>query len=153
MFAMLTPSRLNALKSLRRLDPETASELRAALFASIKTQFGIPTEHRIKVELDDTTSPRYAIIVRKTTGTLYTLDPITGKWLDPEAAPPTPVAPRKRWFAVDISAVRDLILDTMDFDDGHLAPPPGAPSDSGPGSWFADVADNAIYVCLSEDDF
>ena len=154
MFATIPPSRIQALKALRHLDQETASELRRAMFASIKESFGIPAEHKVKVELDDLASPRYAVVIRKQTDQPYTIDPLTGRVPSTDAPQAPPRAPRYRWFAADISVVEAVITGTQDFvADGFSAIPPGAPSDAGPGSWCANVADNTIYMCLSEDDF
>lgn len=154
MFATIPPSRVQALKALRHLDQETASELRSAMFASTKQSFGIPAEHKIKVELDDLASPRFAVLIRKSTDTPYIIDPLTGQVPSPSAPQAAQTRqPRYRWFAADIGVVKGAVTDSQDFDDGCVTTPNGAPFDSGPGSWCVDSADNTIYVCLSEDDF
>lgn len=79
-FAKLTPAQITTMRSLRSIDEDLAKTMRAALFAGVKAEFGIPDEHKLKVEIDDTNSPDFGVLIRKKTGEVYTLG-FTGKWV------------------------------------------------------------------------
>lgn len=149
MFATITAHRINALKTLRSLDSETASTLRAAMFSSIKSGFGIPSDHKIKVEIDDTTSPRYATLVRKSTDTAYTLLDNGQVDLTTPAAPvPPPV--QYRWFVVDASDIKAFIVDSREFDEGVIDLP-GVGEDHGGYVFNAMTGEMAVH--MPETDF
>lgn len=83
-YATLSQAQARLLTQVRTLSPEARSEIRKDIFAIAKERFGIPTEHRLRVEVDDTASPDYLVLIRKATTQAYPLD-ATGRWVD--AAP------------------------------------------------------------------
>lgn len=123
---------ITVFHGLRALSSDTATPMRKQLFSALKTKFGIPAGHSLKVELDDTSSNLYAVLRRKKTGEAYELH-ADGKWVgwaDRPAPVVTPVAapaavingsvypayvagqsPR-RFFEIDTDGVSDVIANT-----------------------------------------
>jgi len=116
MFATLSSSQMAALRGLRHFDAaEVASTIRASLFAGIKTQFGIPQEHKVKVEVDNVAHPAYGVIVRKKTGMAYSVNEGTGKIQDTTY---TPAPVETRWFSIDLDDTTSRLIDrTNSFED------------------------------------
>jgi hypothetical protein len=107
----MTTSKISAiqastLRAVRTMDATFASEIRKAIFASIKSQHGIPADDRIKVEVDDVGNPNYLVIIRKKTGNIY----INGV----EETAPAPTA----WFPLSMGAAIDEIIDNRYFSEG-----------------------------------
>lgn len=138
--ATLPTNIINVFMGLRNLSEDTAKPMRKQLFAAIKAKFGIPTSHALKVELDDTSSDAYAVLLRKKNSEAYELH-ADGKWVgwaDRPVPAPTPVAapaaapatalgtaypthasgqsPR-RFFEIDADGVND-VTDTGCFSNG-----------------------------------
>ena len=117
-YAKFSPAQITLLKAARNLtDADTAKELRNQMFMAAKIAANIPAEHKVKAEIDDTSSPVYAVLIRKTTGQPYLLGATTSQTAQPIAPPPPPA----RWFAISSDAVESLIGDTIndfEFSDG-----------------------------------
>ena len=141
---------LNAIQiflSVRDMDEPTRTEFRKKLFATVKTLFGIPETHSLKIELDDTSHPDFAVLIRKKDGSKYELHE-DGKWVGwadrpvpvPEPAPVATAAvvadgptttrtvyprnygvgtPPRRFFKMDIDLEAMLLGDAgFDFSEG-----------------------------------
>ena len=119
--ALFTTAQMATMRSLRNLDEDIAGCLRSELFSGIKAGFGIPDDHKIKVELDDTMSSVYSVILRKKTGDAYTLTD-DGVW-DRGAGGATPTGPR--WFKVPRALVSDGVIDAYPFSAGLVGTPEG----------------------------
>ena len=122
-------------------DATTRKAIKKELFASIKTQLGIPQSIRVKVEESDTTHPDYLVLKRQDNGATFNLTD-AGVW--DGAAAPAPV--EYRWFALANDVVddvlRDAVLDTQDWDDGAPADTDNTP-----------IAGGFTYVKLPASDF
>lgn len=130
--ATLPTNIINVFMGLRNLSEDTAKPMRKQLFAAIKAKFGIPASHALKVELDDTSSDAYAVLLRKKNSEAYELH-ADGKWVgwaDRPVPAPTPVAapaaapatalgtaypthapgqsPR-RFFEIDADGIKDVL--------------------------------------------
>ena len=139
--ATLSNQIINIFHGIRALPDADAKAMRKQLFSTLKAKFGIPEDHALKVELDDTASADYAVLLRKKGNAPYELH-LDGKWVDwagrpvptpaalPTAAPtltdavtstvyPTNVpgqAPR-RFFRIDIDGVYGVI-NSVDYANG-----------------------------------
>jgi hypothetical protein len=129
--ATLSLAQMATLRSLRNLDEDIAGALRTELFASIKAGFGIPDEHKVKVEIDEEESVAYGVIIRKKTGEDYTLT-ADGVWDEgkPQPQSAAQAAGKKvkesRWFKVPRAMIANAVVtDGGDFKDGDLAAPEG----------------------------
>jgi hypothetical protein len=103
MYATLNAAQINLLKLLRTQDESTRKQIKADLFAQVKNKFGIPDDHKLKVEIDATSDSRFAVLVRKTNDSAYRLA-VDGKWVDadrPTVAGSPPADPRRWIKAVD----------------------------------------------------
>lgn len=89
-FAKISATHRDLLITLRTVtDTAARKRILKSVFGEIKTTLGIPEKHRLKVELDNTSSPDYMVLIRKRTGEKYPLG-TCNRWAD---APPLP-APR-----------------------------------------------------------
>lgn len=119
MQATLTTAEITLLKLLRDQDEQARKTIKANLFAKVKARFGIPQEHKLKVEIDNISDPMLGVLLRKKDGTVYDLD-IFGQWVG--AAPAAP-ATTMGWVkvtglrttlvneAVDIATPDDVVPD------------------------------------------
>lgn len=102
------------LVRLRQFPDETARKaMKADLFRLVKDTFGIPQDHKLKVEVDAASSPDFLVLYRKTDGQPYQLH-ADGKWIGAErstAAVPAPVDTRK-WYRTP-GILRDFVADSM----------------------------------------
>lgn len=81
--AKMNGTQMAVLRAARGLDELTLKSIRATIFAAVKTQFRIPQTHRLSVEIDNTDSPDYGVLVRKSNGQTYddgTTPPVTYRW-------------------------------------------------------------------------
>lgn len=144
----MTTSKISAiqastLRAIRTMDATFASEIRRAIFASIKQQHYIPADDRIKVEVDDVGNPNYLVIIRKKTGNPY----INGVEVT------APAAPETAWFQLNIDYAVNSVIDYGGFEnDGVGDPAPGVQAVGIDGNVIK-VCDGEIYVQLSESDF
>lgn len=149
MYAKLNASQINLLKIGRDLDAAHRSRIRSEIFAAAKAAFGIPAEHRLKVEIDNVQADDYGVLRRKKNGQPYEVPSATVPLTAP--TPVTPPPPPKRWFKIDVDGVVEGYIDSFDWDDGR--------SDMGDESFtIAQVGDysvcmtsDALYVQLTED--
>ncbi len=118
MYAKLTEQQINLLKIGRELEAAQRSRIRKEIFAAAKATFGIPAEHRLKVEIDNVSSPDYAVIFRKKDGSRYPISVMSAVGLTPTPTPVPPPPPEKRWFKIDIDGYVDGMVDELDWDDG-----------------------------------
>lgn len=149
--ATLSATQIATLKSLRSLPEDAAKIVRGSLFASFKEVFNIPADHKVKVEVDNTSSPSYGVIVRKKDGTAYEVNSL-GKWSGSVTTAPAAARPMPRWFRVDVDAAVDDILDTDSWDDGSSSVYGDAQFFSAENQQFAAV-DGQLYVNLNADLF
>lgn len=136
--ATVPTSIIAVFMGLRNLSEDTAKPMRKQLFAALKTKFGIPAAHALKVELDDTSSAVYATLLRKKGSEAYELH-ADGKWVGwtgrpapvatpvatPAAAPTAvtagtaypahaPGQSPRRFFEIDADGIND-VLDSASF--------------------------------------
>lgn len=148
MNATLSITQMQALRALRSLPADVASTVRASLFASFKAGFGIPAEHKLKVEIDDFRADNYGVLLRKKTGDAYPLG-VNDTWVgDVQVAAPPPA---KAWFRVDMDSAVDAIVGDLDFDDGD--PTLDDPTVFNADGYDMATSDGTLYVRLSEDKF
>lgn len=89
--AKLTLQQGAFLVRLRSLGNDDANRnaMKRDLFAMVKQQFGIPDDHKLKVEVDTASDPAFLTLIRKKDGTAYELGP-DGKWNGNAALAPAP---------------------------------------------------------------
>jgi hypothetical protein len=96
----------------RSLSDDVRKAVVKQVFDKVKSEFGIPDEHKLKVEIDAASDPMFLTLVRKKNGATYPLRS-DGMWVD--APVPKPVDTRK-WFKVDsikftvMKHMRDIAL-------------------------------------------
>ena len=130
-YAQLTPSQANYLKLARALSDADRIAVKAELFRTVKASFGIPDDHKLKVEIDDAAHPNYLVLIRKKNDEPYALRVSDGKWVGagaPQGTVSNPPAPVVRWFAVDNAEVYEATLSLLrneepDWEDGDLTAP------------------------------
>lgn len=136
MHAYINTTEFNLFMGLRTLDDAAKKAMRKQLFAAIKARLGIPADHALKVELDDSRSSVYKKVLRKKGNAPYDLH-ADGKWTGWTGRPvvtqgPTPSAvtastvypthvqgesPR-RFFRLDDDGVQS-VLDNANFNEGQ----------------------------------
>ena len=79
---------LRDLRTLKGRDEVTRKRLKAEVFALVKARLGIAQETKVKVEIDDITSPDYLLIKFKEVAA-------------PSAPPPESPPARRQWYWVD----------------------------------------------------
>lgn len=119
MQATLTTAEITLLKLLRDQDEQARKTIKANLFAKVKARFGIPQEHKLKVEIDNISDPMLGVLIRKNNGTAYDLDG-SGQWV---GAAPAAQVPAMGWVKVhglhttlvdeafDVASADDVVLD------------------------------------------
>lgn len=105
MQATLTTAEITLLKLLRDQDEQARKTIKANLFAKVKARFGIPQEHKLKVEIDNITDPMLGVLIRKNNGTAYDLDG-SGQWVGA-----TPAAPASTMGWVKVTGLHTALLD------------------------------------------
>lgn len=133
--AALTPNEVLLLITARTADEALRAAVRKQVFATAKARHGIPDAHKLRVEIDDTRSPMYGVLVRKKDGTTYDVGTTMTK---------------PRWFkaAVDVNVV------DYDYDwaDGvETLPSPHVSATDGDGNTVA-VCGDTLYVLRTQDD-
>jgi hypothetical protein len=87
-FAKISTPHRDLLIMLRTVQDQSARKrILKNVFGEIKRNLGIPEKHRLKVELDNASSPDYLVLIRKKGGEKYKLG-VCGRWVD---APPVAV--------------------------------------------------------------
>lgn len=117
--ATMSAGQMSVLRAIRALPDADRSVVRAQVFSATKAAFGIPQEHKLKVEIDDRNSPNYGVLTRKKGDAAYELDS-TGQWQGAvthrrayDAPAPT------RWFALDLHEAVSDSVNHNDWDDGE----------------------------------
>ena len=139
--AKISLAAAQTLKLARQHADATARKaIKKELFASIKSQLGIPQDIKVKVEESDTAHPDYLVLKRQDNGATFNLTD-AGVWDGATAAPV-----EYRWFALanDVvdDALRDAVLNTQDWDEGAPADTDNTP-----------IAGGFTYVKLPASDF
>ena len=125
MNAKLTQAQITLFIALRSLPTTQANEARAELFDTVKGLFGIPADHKLKVELDNPGSPLFGVLIRKKTGSTYRLDE-NGQWDGGSSTPFAPsVAPSIRYVLTG-DQVRTAVLAAIN--NGTITPLGRGPS-------------------------
>lgn len=160
-FAKLTQAQANYLTLARNMSNEDRSAIRAELFRSVKTAFGIPDDHKLKVEIDDATLPTFLTLIRKKTNQPYVLG-ADGKWVDNTAAQGTvtqPQPPAVRWFKLDnydagslLDTARDCVSNDQVWEDGVQHAPSTATYVCGTFSKLCVDEDGVVWVACEEAD-
>jgi hypothetical protein len=102
--AKLSLAQASFLKALRAVPADIAKPAKADLFTLVKSTFGIPADHKVKVEIDDISSPNYLVILRKKDNQPY---PVAGS--APVVAAPVDT---RKWFKVD--DLKNSVYDGLD---------------------------------------
>lgn len=139
----ITIAQANTFKAIRNLPVDVAKEVRSALWATIKNTNGIAHSDKLKVEVDDTSSPLYCVIIRKKTGNAYN----NGV----EVQAPTPA--QEAWFKVNMEAAVDDIRSYQDFENDGVSEPEGDVLAQSVDGYTIKVVDGDIYVLLNESEF
>lgn len=156
MFAKLTSTQANFLKLIRTSSDSDRKELKRELFSVVKAKFGIPDEHKLKVEIDDVDSPRYLVLVRKSDDSAYVLGS-DDRWAG--ALSDMPAITEFRWFPVDAETLAHAaagLVEDVSWDDGISSPPEGAHIQAALGDYGHAVAftsDGQLYVEMAIDEF
>ena len=163
MLAKLPVSARSVLVSGRHLDDATRKSIKDQIFTAVKRDFGIPAAHKLSVEIDNESSPRYLLLIRKKDSTTYELGE-DGKWVGdtpatsgPTTTPTTAVPTDARWFEIDgdtIGLVVNQVVGTNEFDDG-IKPAdaiPAAQITADDGTAIAMINDR-LHIALTEDQF
>ena len=133
MFATIKPTVALILNLARaNADDKTRKAIKKDVFAQVKADFGIDPAIKVKVETDATRAD-YLVLKRSDNDARFALG-ADGKWNGA-----TDVA--KRWFAVDAEDLKDLVVETSDWDIGYDDKPEQA------------AGDTTVYVQLTEADF
>lgn len=110
--AKLSQSAAASLAFVKRLqNPETHSLVRREVFAQAKMNFGIPAEHKVRVELDPG-QPGYLELVRKKDGSRYELG-ADNKWVG-LAVDETPAAKRLAYVIVNMDDLQQWAIEMAD---------------------------------------
>lgn len=159
MFAQLTQAQANYLKAIRNMADNDRKSLKADLFTIVKDKFGIPSEHKLKVEVDNVSSPDYLVLIRKSDSSRYELG-LDGRWDGAVYVPPS--APAVRYFHVPVGAVSDSLADYVEgsdttWDDGvdlsDIDGVVGTQPDLFGGRSYVVTSDAQLYVAMTEDSF
>jgi len=157
MFAKLTQAQATFLKTIRAMSDDDRRSLKRDIFAVVKDKFGIPAEHKVKVEVDNPYSPHYLTVIRKVDGAAYQLNS-DGRW-DGAVCAPTPAV---RFFPVQSSSVADALADLvhdtdLDWDDGlnldDIDGVVGTQPDLFGGHSYVVTSDARLYVARTESCF
>lgn len=133
MFATIKPTAALVLNLARTVTVDRVRKaIKKDLFAQVKADFGIDPAIKVKVETDATRAD-YLVLKRSDNDARFALG-ADGKWNGA-----TDVA--KRWFAVDAEDLKDLVVETSDWDIGYDDKPEQA------------AGDTTVYVQLTEADF
>lgn len=160
-YAQLTPSQANYLRLARNMSDEDRSAIRAELFRSVKATFGIPDDHKLKVEVDDASHHAFLTLIRKKTDQPYVLG-ADGKWVNAASAQGSvsqPQPPVVRWFMLDSSdadslldTARDYVPDDQAWEDGFRYAPSTATYVEGTQNKLCVDSDGAVWIGLEEAD-
>lgn len=159
MFAQLTQAQANYLKTIRTMSDDDRKALKKDLFTIVKDKFGIPSEHKLKVEVDNASSPDYLVLIRKSDSSRYELD-LAGRWDGAVYVPPA--APAVRYFPVHNSlvgdALADLVVDSdLEWDDGvdftDIEGVVGTQPDLFGDHSYVVTSDARLYVAMTESCF
>ena len=154
-YAQLTPSQANYLRLARTMSDEDRSAIRAELFRSVKLAFGIPEDHKLRVEIDDAAHPQYLVLIRKKTDQPYVLG-ANGKWVGASAPQGTVSRPPVvRWFQVDSADVDDLMDAarqslTNDWYEGSMDKPDDLTTVYGSNGRLGVDTDGTVWIGLEE---
>lgn len=147
MFAKLTQAQASFLKTIRSMQDAQRKELKRTLFAAVKSTFGIPDDHKLKVEIDNVLSSDYLVIKRSKDGSnaTYELDS-AGRWT---GAAPQQVA-EKRWFKVNPDYLDTTVTDDTDWDEGLTGEQLGTHVIANGGNTC--ISGDSVYILLEEAD-
>lgn len=121
-FAKITASHRDLLLTIRTItDTAARKRILKNVFAEIKAKYGIPEKHRLKVELDNASSPDYLVMIRKKTGEKYKLG-VCDRW---EKAPALPQ--RRSAITVPLDKLRSLIKEAQANGDNFAESPVDLP--------------------------
>lgn len=125
MNAKISRAQANTLIALRSLPNDAdRKEARKEVFKAIKEQFGIPAEVKIKVEVDNQSSPTY-LVVKNKYNEVFPLRDVDGKW----TGAPAPTLPERRSFVFSVDALTELMqVNDESFHDGDVEPDPSVPT-------------------------
>ncbi len=150
-FAKISPAQATSIVLARRHANDTDRKaVKKEIFTQLRAQFGITSDIKLKVEVDNPSSPDYLVLKNKVTDARFDLasdDRVVG-------APAVLVSAmtRNRFFKVDASTAKDLLRDDVfnsgiEFADGADV----LPTDSRQIQDGVHAAPNGdIYVQLSE---
>lgn len=147
MQATLTTAEITLLKLLRDQDEQARKTIKTNLFAKVKARFGIPQEHKLKVEIDNSTDPMLGVLIRKKDGTVYDLDG-SGLWV---GAAPAAQVPAMGWVKVHglHTTLVDEAFDVASADD--VVPAQEVEYLYGNDKVRLDTANDCAYVFMATD--
>lgn len=118
--ATITPAQAATLRGARDMTDADRKAIKAQVFADVRSKFGIPSDFKLKVEIDNTSSPMFRVVASKVTGrpvylgTNGLFDPSLNQTSD-EAPQPEP-ATRGRVYSISAYDLLDVLRDNTDDD-------------------------------------
>lgn len=102
-YASLTVTALATLVAARSMAADEAKAARRRVWAQARAQYGVPTDVRFVVEIDDRTDPLYGVLLNKHTRVPLRLNDEGRYTATPAAAPAPVVRMRQTVFGPDVA--------------------------------------------------